>query len=370
MKWNRKKMAAGIAALAVFAAALFYCGRTEKTPLISTEGQSYEKARVLEVTKDNLAEDGNRYGEQNVILKINSGKLKGQEVEAVSPGGSLFGAVCRPGMGVIAIVSSTEGNHVVTVYSQDRTVPIYGFALCFAAVVCLIGGWKGVKAIAGLVFTGAAIWGLLFPMIYKGYSPIPATILVCVAATIFTLLMISGWTKKTASAVIGTGCGVTAAGMAAMAFGHFAGISGYNVSNIETLNYVAQYTPVRIGGLLFAGIIISSLGAVMDVGMSMSSAIQEIYKADPGMGKKELFLSGIRVGRDMMGTMTNTLILAYAGGSVTTLLINYAYDLPYNQILNSYNMGIEIMQGLAGSLGVVLTVPVTAAAAVELVYRK
>lgn len=370
MKLNWKKTAVAIAALAVFAAALIYCNSIEKVSLISTEGQSYEKAQVVEITKDNLAEDGNRYGEQNVVLKIKSGSLKGQEVEAVSPSGTLFGATCEPGMRVIAIVSITEDNSVVTVYSQDRSIAIYTFAVIFSLVVCLIGGWKGVKAVVSLAFTGISIFGLLFPMVYRGYSPIIVTILICVVATIFTMLMISGWTKKTLSAIIGTTCGVTAAGISALIFGHFAGISGYNVSDIETLNYVAQYTPIQIGGLLFAGIIISALGAVMDVGMSMSSAIQEIYEANPEVSRKKLFMSGIHVGRDMMGTMTNTLILAYVGGAITTLIINYAYNLSYNQLLNSYNMGIEIMQGLAGSLGVVLTVPITAAVAVELIYRK
>ena len=370
MKLNWKKTAVAIAALAVFAAALLYCNSIEKVSLISTEGQSYEKAQVVEITKDNLAEDGNRYGEQNVVLKIRSGSLKGQEVEAVSPSGTLFGATCEPGMRVIAIVSITEDNSVVTVYSQDRSIAIYTFAVIFSLVVCLIGGWKGVKAVVSLAFTGISIFGLLFPMVYRGYSPIIVTILICVVATIFTMLMISGWTKKTLSAIIGTTCGVTAAGISALIFGHFAGISGYNVSDIETLNYVAQYTPIQIGGLLFAGIIISALGAVMDVGMSMSSAIQEIYEANPEVSRKKLFMSGIHVGRDMMGTMTNTLILAYVGGAITTLIINYAYNLSYNQLLNSYNMGIEIMQGLAGSLGVVLTVPITAAVAVELIYRK
>lgn len=369
MKLNLKKIAALIVVSTLFVAALIYCNQIEKAELVSTDGQSYEKAEVVEITKDNLAEDGNRYGEQRVVLKVNSGSLKGQEVEAISPSGTLFGAACKPGMSVIAIVSVTEDNHVVTVYSQDRTVAIYAFAVIFSLVVCLIGGWQGVKAIASLAFTVVSILGLLFPLIYKGYSPIIVTVFICVAATVFTMWMISGWSKKTVSAIIGTTCGVIAAGVSALLFGHFAGISGYNVSDIETLNYVAQYTPIQIGGLLFAGIIISALGAVMDVGMSMSSAIQEIYDANPEVSKKKLFMSGIQVGRDMMGTMTNTLILAYVGGSMTTLIINYAYNLSYNQLMNSYSIGIEIMQGLSGSLGVVLTVPITAAVAVELIYK-
>lgn len=147
-------------------------------------------------------------------------------------------------------------------------------------------------------------------------------------------------------------------------------ITGYNVTDIETLNYIAQNSQIRIGQLLFSGIIISALGATMDVGMSIASTIQELHDRNPQLSAKELFVSGIRVGRDMMGTMTNTLIFAYVGGSLSTLVVNYAYDLSYRQVMNSYVLGIEIMQGLSGSLGVVLTVPVTAAIAAFLTGRK
>ena len=97
----------------------------------------------------------------------------------------------------------------------------------------------------------------------------------------------------------------------------------------------------------------------MDVAMSISSAIDEIYKQNTALSRKELFKAGMRVGRDMMGTDSNTLILAFAGSSVSTLLLDYAYDLPYQQIINSNNIGIAIMQGLAGSFGIVLSVPLT-----------
>ena len=110
---------------------------------------------------------------------------------------------------------------------------------------------------------------------------------------------------------------------------------------------------------IFSGLLISCLGAVMDVAMSISSAIDEIYKQNTSLTRKELFKAGMRVGRDMMGTDSNTLILAFAGSSVSTLLLNYAYDLPYQQIINSNNIGIAIMQGLAGSFGIVLSVPLT-----------
>ena len=106
------------------------------------------------------------------------------------------------------------------------------------------------------------------------------------------------------------------------------------------------------------------------MGMSISSTIQEIYETDPSLGKKRLFLPVFMWEEGMMGTMVNTLILAYVGGSLSALMTNYAYALSYNELMNSYVIGIEIMQGLAGSLGVVLTVPITAAVSVELIYRK
>lgn len=360
MRKNWKKILAGTLCFLGFLFLLIKVNQFEKTPLISTEGQSYEKAIVTEITKDNLAEDGNRYGTQEVRVQVKSGEFKNEEFDAVNPNGSLFGAECEVGTRVIVIVSASEENQVVTVYSQDRTMAIYLFALVFAAIVCLIGGKKGIKAVVSLVFAGICIIYLMFPLIYRGISPIAITIVVALLTTVVTLGLLGGVSKKTVSAIVGTVCGVIIAAVFALIFGAAAGISGYNVPEIETLNYVAQNSQIRIGQLLFSGIIISALGATMDVGMSIASTIQEIHERSPHLGAKELFLSGIRVGRDMMGTMTNTLIFAYVGGSISTLVINYAYDLSYNQIINSYVIGIEIMQGLSGSLGVVLTVPITA----------
>lgn len=367
---NWKKIAAVIVMAVIYIVVLIICNNIDKIEMVSTDGRTFEKAVVTEITKDNLYEDGSRAGNQEVILRINTGELKGQEVEATSPNGMLFGATCEVGMKVIAIVSIADGNNLVTVYSQDRSMAIYGFAAFFVLCVCLVGGWKGFKSILSLAFTGVTILFILFPLMYRGYSPILMSVIICTIATIFSMMMIGGLSTKTAAATIGTVFGVVASAVAAMVFGHFAGISGYNVSDIENLIYVQQVTSIKVGELLFSGIIISALGAVTDVGVSMASTIQEIHQTDPNLGKRKLFMSGIHVGRDMMGTMVDTLILAYVGTALSTLVTNYAYDLSYNQLINSNNIGIEIMQSLAGSLGIVLAVPITAFVAVELIYRK
>lgn len=165
--------------------------------------------------------------------------------------------------------------------------------------------------------------------------------------------------KKTLVSILGTMVGVLCAGISAQLFSLLSGITGYNVSDIETLMTLWNTNRIQVGGLLFSGLLISSMGAVMDVAMSISSSMSEILKQNPEMTRKELFKAGIHVGRDMMGTDSNTLILAFAGSSVSMLLLDYAYNLPYQQIINSNNIGIAIMQGLSGSFGIVLSVPFT-----------
>ena len=115
---------------------------------------------------------------------------------------------------------------------------------------------------------------------------------------------------------------------------------------IENLIYVAQNCKLQVGDLLYSGILIASLGAVMDVAMSISSTIQEIHDRNPEISKKELFKSGIHVGKDMMGTMSNTLILAFTGSSLNTMIMIYAYSYPYNQMINMYSIGIELLLSL------------------------
>lgn len=342
----------------------------DKAELVSTSGRTFERAQVTEVIEDNLQEDGNRYGNQRVMLYIKSGTLKGQTVEATSPNGTLFGAACCNGMSVIAIVSVSGESSVVTVYSQDRTVPIICFVLIFVLSLWLVGGKKGLKSALCLGVSIVSVFLVFFPLVYRGFSPFWGAVIVAALSTFVTIFAVGGCNAKSLAAITGTMFGVCMAGAAASLFGLAAGISGYNVSEIESLLFVSQHSNIQIGGLLFAGILISSLGAVMDVGMSIASTLNEIYEKKPELSSSDLFISGINVGRDMMGTMSNTLILAFAGGSVITLMINYAYDLPLNQVLNSYNIGIEIMQGISGSLGIILTVPFTSFVASRLLKRK
>ena len=354
----------------VFAVFVFRLNQVEKTELVVRTGQTFEKGKVTEILQDNLDSNGTRVGEQKVRVKMLTGVRKEEELDVTSSSGYLFGAACTVGMKVIVMQSVAGETTIASVYSQDREWVIYIFAILYLLALCIIGGKQGIKGCLGLIFTFFCVIFVYLPLVYLRFSPFWAAVFICFLTTLVTMYLIGGSTKKTCAATLGTLAGVVLAGISAWCFSKASGISGYNVSDIETLMTLWNTNRIQVGGLLFSGLLISCLGAVMDVAMSISSAIDEIYKQNSSLTRKELFKAGMRVGRDMMGTDSNTLILAFAGSSVSTLLLNYAYDLPYQQIINSNNIGIAIMQGLAGSFGIVLSVPLTVLICTILFHKK
>ena len=359
MKQLWKRWAPPVVVLAVAVALVVRLNQVDKVPLVSRAGQTFEKGVVTEILQDNLQPNGTRVGEQRLLVRMTTGVRAGEELETTSSAGLLFGAPCTVGMKVVVMQSVAGDSTITSVYSQDRGGVILLFALLYLAALCLVGGKQGVKGAAGLVFTFGCILYVYLPLVYRGLSPFWTAVLVCVVTTAVTLYFIGGPTLKTLAATGGTIAGVVFAGATASLFSLATGITGWNVSDIESLMTLWSTSGIQVGGLLFSGLLISALGATMDVAMSIASSMAELLAQNPTLTRKELLRAGMRVGRDMMGTDSNTLILAFAGGSVSMLLMNYAYDLPWLQIINSNNIGIAVMQGLSGSFGVVLSVPAT-----------
>ena len=199
----------------------------------------------------------------------------------------------------------------------------------------------------------------MLPMLFKGVSPILAAILVVALSTVVTLTLISGFNKKTMVSVIGTLSGVILSAIIAFLFGRYANLSGITMNDADSMFYLAEYSELRIQGLMFASIIIAALGAVMDVAVSLTSAIFELYEVNNKLSVKDLIKSGMNIGTDMIGTMCNTLILAFAGGSLNTLILLYSASMNKAQLFNLDILGTEIIQALSGSIGIILTVPIT-----------
>lgn len=347
------------AALVVFVLLAVKLNGIEKTELVNRTGQSFETGVVTAVISDNAQEDGTRVGEQTVLVRMTSGREKGRELRATSSAGYLFGAACRAGMRVVVMQSVAGDAVTAAVYSRDRGRVMLAFALIYLLVLCAVGGRQGVRGAAGLVFTFAVIICIYLPLVYLGWPPCWTAVLICALTAAVTLYLIGGATAKTLAASLGTLSGLLAAGLAAGAFSAASGISGWNVPDIENLLTLWNTNGVRVEELLFAGLLISSLGAVMDVAMSIASAMEEICARNSGISFRELCGTGMRIGRDMLGTDSNTLMLAFSGGSLSSLLLDYAYDLPLLQVVNSNNIGIAVMQGLSGSFGIILSLPAT-----------
>ncbi|MCD8082981.1 MAG: YibE/F family protein, partial [Clostridiales bacterium] len=226
-----------IAALAAAILAVWVYGLNQvtKTQLVNRTGQSFETGVVTEILQDNVQENGTRVGQQTVLVHMTSGEKRGEDLVTTSSSGYLFGAACVVGMKVVVIQSIAGETVVSAVYSADRTAVVIGFAALYLAALALVGGWQGIKGALGLIFTFVAILFIYLPMVYLGYSPFWTAVLICVLTTIATMCLIGGATRKTLCATAGTIVGVMIAGITATVFSHMSGITGWNVSDIESL---------------------------------------------------------------------------------------------------------------------------------------
>lgn len=355
-KWGKYLIVIGI----TFLMFLFFRS-VERVPLLADDNMVFVKAVVVQNDhEDEQAQASLDSGDtQQVVLEIRSGAHKGEKAEAYSLNGYLYGADCKVGTKVIASLSEYDGELSANVYNYDREAELIALLAVFFGLMWLVGGKKGFNSILALIFTFVAVIMMYIPMMYIGVSPFIAATITVVIITLVTFILIADFQMKSIGAMLGTIFGVIVSGLIALVFGHFGHVTGFNVDDIENLIYVGQNSKLDISGMLFSGILIASLGAVMDVAMSVSTSLHEIKEQRPEIMAKEIFKSGINIGRDMIGTMSNTLILAYVGGSLGLVMIIYAYSYQMHQIMNMYSIAIEIMRGVAGTIGIILTVPIT-----------
>lgn len=328
-------------------------------------GEHTERAVVLEA--DDLSEvtdsEGSFLQEQHVKLEIISGKYEGEifEINNQLSGHAVYDIVVEEGDKVVVLIEEHEdgrtGIYISDYMRQDYTIYL---ALAFVILIILVGRTKGIKSVITLSLTLFVIIKVLLPAILNGMNPIPLTIVLSIFITIVTLFIIAGINTKSISAIIGTVVGVLVAGFLAYFVGTQVKLTGMSSEEAVMLLYIPQEVSFDFKGLLFSGIIMGALGAVMDIGMSIASSIEEIYNANPSLTRKQLFNSGMNVGRDVMGTMTNTLILAYTGSSIPLLLLFMAYETSFIKILNLDVIATEVVRSLAGSIGLVIAIPVTA----------
>lgn len=253
---------------------------------------------------------------------------------------------------------------------------ILSMTMIFGGLLILVGGTKGLRAIGGLFASGLAMLFILIPALAKGYNPLLISLIISALVTLVTFLIIGGISKKAVSGTIGTFGGLLACGLLALYFNrllHFTGLD-VNFGQMKLGRYLWRYEVTQgwhwnHRGLLTAGMVIGSLGVMMDVAMTISSTVTEVKRANPEISVRHAIRSGLNVGRDIMGTMANTLIFAYMGADMTIMImprLNYP-DFgrlhPFLKLINDEGPAVEITQALLGTIGLVLAIPITAVVA-------
>ncbi len=372
MKFNRLLIMTVL--IIILTSSIGLCDEAVNSEMSTIEHESElvtEKAKVLrviqDVTEEELMNPVPGETKQVVEVQIISGEYKGQvlELENYLSNHMYYDILVSDGDRItvaMEIYANQDEYSVPNTYISGFERDRYEFIilLLFMISLLVIGGIKGAKTIVSLSLTGIIILKYLIPSILAGHSPILTSIISAIIITTFTLFIIAGINRKSISAIIGTATGVLIAGILAYIIGSLAKLTGLSSSEATMLMYIPQGIAFNFRGLLFAGIIIGTLGAVMDIAMSISSSMYEIKEIEPTIKTKQLITAGINIGRDVMGTMTNTLILAYTGTSLPLLLIFMAYDYPAVEILNLDLIATEVIRSLAGSIGIVLAIPFTA----------
>lgn len=326
------------------------------------------KAKVIEAgekyERDN-ATDGKEFV-QNVKVKILEGDKKDEKFDTVyvltyDIDNKIVGYKLKEGNTVYVRISENSGETEIVIQDVVRQKYIFWLVIFFFASIILVGRKKGIKAIIGLIITVVAVLFVLLMTIFKGYNAILVSVGTCFVITVLTFAVIGGWNKKTISAALGTIGGVVLAGIIASIVSYLAKLSGGGKEEAIMLSVAATNVTFNFRHLLFAEIIVSALGACMDVGMSIASSLSELKMKKPDMTAKELFKSGMNIGGDMIGTMTNTLILSFIGSSLLLILLYMASSLSITEVINIEAIATETVCAISGSIGIVYTVPITAA---------
>ena len=332
-------------------------------------GETVVKAKIEAIT-DRISDDYSLAGDttmvKNVQVTFEATLLDGEE-----KGERVTGTQIIDGMLNIGTPEVEQGDKVLLVAYEGqpemewqfmefvRTDKLLIFGLLFILALLVFGGIKGLNTILSLVFTCAAIFMVFIPAILSGKNIYVSAIVICLYTIVATYLIINGFNKKTLTAILGCFGGILVSGILTIIVNRVLELTGYVDEESIYLTYISTGTPIDLKAIIFAAILIGALGAIMDVSMSIASSLWEVKEKSGLSSFNTLFRSGMNIGRDVMGTMANTLILAYIGSSLSIVLLLSAYSTSLIYLLNREMIVVEILQALVGSFGILFAMPLT-----------
>lgn len=336
------------------------------------EGIEYHRGKVVSV--DEEVYQGQQdvedvpIGKQTVTVEMLSGPSKGKRYSLRNDLSYLYGCILKEGDHVIVTFSVNDGEVTqVLLQDYDRTIPLLLVVLAFLVITVLVGGKVGAKSLLGLGFTILWIFAVLIPKLVGGADTLPTILLMCTYVTVVEFVILDGVNRKTICAILGTMSGVVFAMLFGQIASYFCRVNGFLMyvaePTVEALLQMKQgqdpFASIQIKDLLVGGILIAALGAVNDVAMSISSALNELITVNPDLSRRKLLRSGMNIGRDMVGTMTNTLILALVGSSLVLMIYLSSRSPSFSQLMSTTFLSVEMVQMLASSAGVILAVPMS-----------
>ncbi len=319
-------------------------------------------------------QQGDNSVKQVVLIKVLSGEFKGTErlVDNMLTGNPAYDINLKRGDKVILhaeakteeITSADDVDFFIADIKRDNA--LLGVSAIFIALLLLIGRKKGIYSLISIIATVALIFFMLMPMILNGFCPIASAVLVGILSTIITIYLVGGLNSKSSSAIIGTSLSLVFAGALSLLTIYLAHLTGF--AGEESMFLYSAHPDLNFPGLLSASMIIAALGALMDTGVSIASAINEIYETDRTLSVKQLFTSGMNIGKDVIGTMSNTLILVYLGSALPLVLLSNNIDL--QKFFNLNQVATEISSAVIGSIAILLCVPLTAIISAYLIKKQ
>jgi len=326
---------------------------------------SFLPGRVVEVVEDrtSLNEAGARVGSQVLRIELLSGERRGDVITAQN---LLFpiehGVYAQTGQRVLVFFQQgADGaldNYFSHIQSHDRAFAIYFIVVSFLALLIVIFGKSGIRSAYGLIFTFVTIIFLLLPLIANGLSPGLLTVGISLLIVIVSIIAIMGFQKKTYVSILGSCIGILCYILFYFLTGLALRIDGFNVAEIDLLIVTGFYIGAR--ELLFSSILIASLGGIMDVAVSLSSAIFELSTAQKQVKFNTLFRSGMKVSKDIVGSSANTLILAFTGTFLISLILFATTNTQYQVLINRVDIAIEILRAISASAAMIVCAPATA----------
>lgn len=332
----------------------------EEGNILPSEVGVVQNVKYVDLTDTNVTQT-----KQAIEVKLVTGEFKGETVELdnMLTGNPYYDIKLKKNTKVI-LHAEDNGNGVeYSIEDIKRSGTLGWLALIFCGLLIYVGRKKGVFSLISIGVTILLITNLLAPMVLNGINPIFAAILVCLLSTAATMYSVGGFNSKSSSAVIGTILSLAFASILSFIVMITAHLTGF--ADETSMYLYTSHPELNFINITIATMVLATLGAVMDVAMSIASTINEIYEIDKTKGVKDLFKSGMNVGRDIIGTMANTLILVYMGGSLPLLLLANNIDL--QKFINLNQVVTEVASALIGSIAIVVCVPITAIIASEMI---